>query len=198
MNLPQQIKDIKLPDLPQAIKDLKFWPTQLNAGTQIICDNLLLSNSSFNQSSSQALSPLAQCSNQLMNSHIAYANASAFLSESIYEPIENDACLPLESAEYFNYDYYQAEANMDQYLMTMGGLNQFPDSLIYDENHALRKSRKKLKNKKSSLNKCWVQVPREKLSVRIFHFFMICLYKIFARLKHYSQGQNLHFHYIVF
>jgi AP-3 complex subunit sigma len=24
MNLPQQIKDIKLPDLPQAIKDLKF------------------------------------------------------------------------------------------------------------------------------------------------------------------------------
>ena len=26
MNIPQQIKDIKLPDLPQAIKDLKFWP----------------------------------------------------------------------------------------------------------------------------------------------------------------------------
>lgn len=24
MNIPQQIKDIKLPDLPQAIKDLKF------------------------------------------------------------------------------------------------------------------------------------------------------------------------------
>lgn len=28
MNLSQQIKDIKLPDLPQAIKDLKFWPSQ--------------------------------------------------------------------------------------------------------------------------------------------------------------------------
>lgn len=26
MNIPQQIKDMKLPDLPQAIKDLKFWP----------------------------------------------------------------------------------------------------------------------------------------------------------------------------
>lgn len=26
MNLPQQIKDIKLPDLPAAIKELKFWP----------------------------------------------------------------------------------------------------------------------------------------------------------------------------
>lgn len=26
LNLQQQIKDIKLPDLPQAIKDLKFWP----------------------------------------------------------------------------------------------------------------------------------------------------------------------------
>lgn len=24
MNIPQQIKDMKLPDLPQAIKDLKF------------------------------------------------------------------------------------------------------------------------------------------------------------------------------
>lgn len=24
MNIPQQIKDIKLPDIPQAIKDLKF------------------------------------------------------------------------------------------------------------------------------------------------------------------------------
>lgn len=28
MNIPQQIKDMKLPDLPQAIKDLKFWPQQ--------------------------------------------------------------------------------------------------------------------------------------------------------------------------
>lgn len=26
LNIQQQIKDIKLPDLPQAIKDLKFWP----------------------------------------------------------------------------------------------------------------------------------------------------------------------------
>ena len=25
MNLPQQLKDIKLPELPQAIKDLKLW-----------------------------------------------------------------------------------------------------------------------------------------------------------------------------
>ena len=25
MNIPQQIKDIKLPELPQAIKDLKLW-----------------------------------------------------------------------------------------------------------------------------------------------------------------------------
>lgn len=28
MNISQQIKDIKLPDLPQAIKDLKFWYSQ--------------------------------------------------------------------------------------------------------------------------------------------------------------------------
>jgi hypothetical protein len=27
MNIPQQIKDIKLPELPQAIKDLKLWFT---------------------------------------------------------------------------------------------------------------------------------------------------------------------------
>ena len=27
MNLPQQLKDIKLPELPQAIKDLKLWLT---------------------------------------------------------------------------------------------------------------------------------------------------------------------------
>lgn len=30
MNIPQQIKDMKLPDLPQAIKDLKFWPPVTN------------------------------------------------------------------------------------------------------------------------------------------------------------------------
>lgn len=30
MNIPQQIKDIKLPDLPQAIKDLKFWPSSIS------------------------------------------------------------------------------------------------------------------------------------------------------------------------
>ena len=31
MNIPQQIKDIKLLDLPQAIKDLKFWPSHDNS-----------------------------------------------------------------------------------------------------------------------------------------------------------------------
>lgn len=36
MNISQQIKDIKLPDLPQAIKDLKFWYSATNPYTP--CD----------------------------------------------------------------------------------------------------------------------------------------------------------------
>lgn len=36
MNIPQQIKDIKLPDLPQAIKDLKFWPSNSTIDSVIL------------------------------------------------------------------------------------------------------------------------------------------------------------------
>lgn len=44
MNLPQQIKDIKLPDLPQAIKDLKFWP---NSSFDTSLLNKIASDSSY-------------------------------------------------------------------------------------------------------------------------------------------------------
>jgi hypothetical protein len=49
MNLPQQIKDIKLPDLPQAIKDLKFWPNHnldANVLTKFCADSSYLPISS--------------------------------------------------------------------------------------------------------------------------------------------------------
>ncbi len=45
MNISQQIKDIKLPDLPQAIKDLKFWysasgsnPISASSSSYNICE----------------------------------------------------------------------------------------------------------------------------------------------------------------
>lgn len=67
MNLPQQIKDIKLPDLPQAIKDLKFWPnTNFDTSllTKIASDSSYIPIGSsgldgFNFESYQSEQPLA-------------------------------------------------------------------------------------------------------------------------------------------
>ncbi|TMW44600.1 hypothetical protein DOY81_010318 [Sarcophaga bullata] len=92
MNIPQQIKDIKLPDLPQAIKDL-------NGSGSSYSNNSLTFN----------------------NKNIYSSSVTHFLNQSIYEPIEDDnfsncpSTFPTAEsiASAFNYDYYQSQTCMD-------------------------------------------------------------------------------------
>lgn len=129
MNIPQQIKDIKLPDLPQAIKDLKFWPGQSHSSNFV--DNLVLQRSTptsatFNPSTTFTSVAAYALNNSNANSnYISFQNTnlyttpvSQFLNQSIYEPIEDgDTSALVPSAEAiastFNYDYYQSETSMN-------------------------------------------------------------------------------------
>ncbi|KAI8119191.1 hypothetical protein FF38_03034 [Lucilia cuprina] len=101
MNIPQQIKDIKLPDLPQAIKDLNSFAAY-----------------AFNNSGSGH----NHNSLTLNNKNVYASSVSQFLNQCIYEPIEDDNYSPHISTTFpnaetiasaFNYDYYQSQTCMD-------------------------------------------------------------------------------------
>lgn len=140
MNIPQQIKDIKLPDLPQAIKDLKFWPgqtTNVNNSSTFVDSFVLqrLTSPTSNINPTTALSSLAAYAlnpnnnngnnSSTNNNSLKFANknlytssVTQFLNQSIYEPIEDDdfiSSFPSADAiaSAFNYDYYQSQSSMD-------------------------------------------------------------------------------------
>lgn len=132
MNIPQQIKDIKLPDLPQAIKDLKFWPGQTSSSSSTFVDSFVLqrlTSPTSNINPTTAFSSLAYALNSansssnnnsltFSNKNLYSSSVTQFLNQSIYEPIEDDDFSSSFSsadaiASAFNYDYYQSQSSMD-------------------------------------------------------------------------------------
>lgn len=136
MNIPQQIKDIKLPDLPQAIKDLKFWPGQ--SSNSAFVDNFVLQrltspttinpSSAFSSFAAYAFNNTGNAGGYnnspltLNNKNVYASSVSQFLNQSIYEPIEDDNYSHISTtfpnpetiASAFNYDYYQSQTCMDR------------------------------------------------------------------------------------
>lgn len=110
INLPQQLRDMRLPDLPQAIKDLKFWPLSqgaYNATPVSIATNIINTIYPQNDKYQNLHKPTAEFSNKFFGSETLSTKFSESFTRTEYENYQQAEGVNFPNYEGGNTDGYQ-------------------------------------------------------------------------------------------